>query len=546
MTTPIITKNRGSAPDARTQGGAMPDSQEQLQLLAAAMESLMLADSRAQALALFELHARRLAGADAAFLLGGAGAQASRQPLLSHLADWAAQHGETAVLADAAGDARIPPQMERPADIASALLVPLGKGAAPHVLAACWREPHQFQAGEIALLQVLAHATGAALERQQAAAKLRDSEARFDALSAASPALIWQADADGRLVYLNHGLEASVAAQPDWQALLHRDDIPAFAAALAKAARKRAPLEWRARGAHGERRWLDIHALPVVDADAGYAGHVGIAIDISDVLAAERALRQADRRKDEFLAMLAHELRNPLAPISNVMYLLRHEGGRRRSDRLLQIADRHVRHIVRLVDDLLQMSRITSGRIALRTAPLALADALTAAIETARPQIEGGRHRLKLALPPQPVLLEADMVRLTQVFANLLDNAARYTAPGGDIELAARLEQDAVEIAVRDNGAGIAPELHSRIFDLFTRGQRADGQGHGHGPGGLGVGLSMVKSLVELHHGSIEVHSAGPGKGSEFIVRLPLRQSETSIDGKGEGNANGPNCPNGR
>jgi signal transduction histidine kinase len=324
---------------------------------------------------------------------------------------------------------------------------------------------------------------------------------------------------------------ASVAAPADiGAALLLTVEIAGEAAAIA--------FLWRAPHAPTE---TEVAALEVLahGAAAAFARH-----GFEDRLRAAResfaatgeALRQADRRKDEFLATLAHELRNPLAPISNVMYMLRHEGGRRRADRLLQIVERQVRHIVRLVDDLLEMSRITRGQIALRIAPLPLADALAAALETARPQIEGNRHRLDLQLPDEALLVDGDMVRLTQVFANLLDNAARYTAEGGEIRLAARRDGNAAAVSVRDNGIGIAPELRARIFDLFTRGQR------GCGPGGLGVGLTMVKSLVELHRGSIEVQSGGPGKGSEFIVRLPLsdaRAGDTGTDGKGESNANG-------
>ncbi|TQK07954.1 ATP-binding protein [Herbaspirillum sp. SJZ107] len=243
------------------------------------------------------------------------------------------------------------------------------------------------------------------------------------------------------------------------------------------------------------------------------------AVDLIDRLRAEQALRDADRRKDEFLATLAHELRNPLAPISNAMILLRPNGDqRRRADHLIGMVQRQVRHIVRLVDDLLEVSRITRGKIELRRAPALLADILHAALETSRPLIDQAGHRLHADLPDEPLVLDADSVRLTQVFSNLLNNAAKYTLPGGDITLAARRDGAEAEVSVRDNGIGIPTAMLGRVFDIFVQG---DENGNGSN-GGLGIGLTMARSLVELHAGRIEARSDGPGLGSEFVVRLPL------------------------
>ncbi|WP_323140876.1 PAS domain-containing hybrid sensor histidine kinase/response regulator [Massilia phyllosphaerae] len=249
------------------------------------------------------------------------------------------------------------------------------------------------------------------------------------------------------------------------------------------------------------------------------------AVDLIDRLRTEQALRDADRRKDEFLATLAHELRNPLAPISNAMILLRPNGDhRRRADHLIGMVQRQVRHIVRLVDDLLEVSRITRGKIELRRTPAVLADILHAALETTRPLIEQAGHRLRADLPDEPLVLDADSVRLTQVFSNLLNNAAKYTPPGGDIALAARRVGPEVEVSVRDNGIGIPAAMLGRVFDIFVQGDRnGDGSNGGNGSnGGLGIGLTMARSLVELHAGRIEARSDGPGLGSEFVVRLPL------------------------
>jgi signal transduction histidine kinase/ActR/RegA family two-component response regulator len=249
------------------------------------------------------------------------------------------------------------------------------------------------------------------------------------------------------------------------------------------------------------------------------------AVQLIDRLRAEQALRDADRRKDEFLATLAHELRNPLAPISNAMALLKPAGShRRRADHLIGMVQRQVRHIVRLVDDLLDVSRITRGKIALQRAPVVLADILHAALETNRPLLERAGHRLHWAAPQEPLVLDADSVRLTQVFSNLLNNAVKYTAPGGDITLAARPAGSEVEVSVRDNGIGMPAAMLPRVFDIFVQGDHAaDGNGSGT-QGGLGIGLTMARSLVELHQGRIEARSEGPGRGSEFVVRLPLLQ----------------------
>jgi two-component system CheB/CheR fusion protein len=261
-------------------------------------------------------------------------------------------------------------------------------------------------------------------------------------------------------------------------------------------------------------RWWGLFAATSLNEREG----VEYIIDITARKEAEQALMEADRRKDEFLATLAHELRNPLAPISNAVHLLRHPGGRRKADRLVDIVDRQVHQIVRLVDDLLEVSRITRGKIDLNKTRVRLADVVRDAVETSRPLIEQGGHQLELRLPDDPVVLEADAVRLTQVLANLLNNAAKYTDRGGCIMLDVRREEHSVSISVRDSGVGIDPEQLPHVFDLFVQGHRATG----YGAGGLGIGLTMARKLVEMHGGSVAAYSAGAGLGSEFIVRLPL------------------------
>jgi PAS domain S-box-containing protein len=239
----------------------------------------------------------------------------------------------------------------------------------------------------------------------------------------------------------------------------------------------------------------------------------------------EEALRNADERKDEFLALLAHELRNPLAP---VRYAL---AANRKADRTAEqrkwadeIMERQVAHMSRLLDDLLDVSRITRGTLELKKAPAELTSVLSAAIETARPVLDGKHHSLSLDFPNEAMRLEADAVRLAQVFSNLLINAAKYTDPHGRIHLRACREGADIVISVRDNGIGISPEMGPRLFTMFAQ---ADGV-RDRTEGGLGVGLALVRGIVALHGGSVRAHSEGPGRGSEFIVRLPV--SEAAVD----------------
>jgi len=234
---------------------------------------------------------------------------------------------------------------------------------------------------------------------------------------------------------------------------------------------------------------------------------------------ANDALREADRRKDEFLSTLGHELRNPLAPILNALEIIRLSGDNpeavaHQRERL----ERQVRQMVRLVDDLLDVSRVTTGKLRLNPEPLTLQDVLDAALDISRPLIEKARLALKLHLPSEPVELVGDRVRLAQVFSNLLNNAAKYTEPGGGVAVTASAIDSRVVVTVRDTGVGIAPEVLPRIFELFTQVDRSLNRSQG----GLGVGLALVRRFVELHGGTVTARSEGVGRGAEFTIELPL------------------------
>jgi signal transduction histidine kinase/ActR/RegA family two-component response regulator len=237
---------------------------------------------------------------------------------------------------------------------------------------------------------------------------------------------------------------------------------------------------------------------------------------------AEAALREDDRRKDEFLAILAHELRNPLAPISNALALLEQSGENVDAAPVRDMMVRQVRHLVRLVDDLMEVSRITRGKIELRPEWVDVAAVARTAVETSRPLIHAGRHQLSITVPQEPLLVRGDPVRLAQVIANLLNNAAKFSGEAGNISLEIWRDGDSVAIAVRDGGMGIPPDMLARVFDLFAQVQQG-------AFGGLGIGLTLVKRLVELHGGSVSAFSEGVGRGSEFVVNLPLGARDARI-----------------
>jgi signal transduction histidine kinase/ActR/RegA family two-component response regulator len=238
---------------------------------------------------------------------------------------------------------------------------------------------------------------------------------------------------------------------------------------------------------------------------------------------AAEALRVADQRKDEFLATLGHELRNPLAPLLTGLHLLKMTSNRDPGvARITAVMERQLTHLVRLVDDLLEVSRITRGVIDVQREPLDLATLVRAALETTRPMFEAAGHQLSMDLPSAPITIQGDSVRLTQVFANLLTNAAKYTNAGGRISVTVKRSGERAEITVRDNGIGIPPDHLDSVFDMFMQVDRSNRRSQG----GLGIGLTLVRSLVSMHGGTVQAHSAGPGHGSEFVVTLPVAAAQ--------------------
>jgi signal transduction histidine kinase/ActR/RegA family two-component response regulator len=303
----------------------------------------------------------------------------------------------------------------------------------------------------------------------------------------------------------------------------------------------------------GEDLYFDVFYQPDLDLDGQVQGVISFGFDVTEQVTARQQLQEAlrvtqdaleqraraevslrdmDRRKDEFLAMLAHELRNPLSPMVTALQLIRLRGGAGAAfERERQIIERQVGHLTRLVDDLLDVSRVAQGKIVLERRPMELALAVAKAVELASPTIQARRHELTVDVPLSGLCVNGDEHRLAQVVSNLLTNAAKYTDPGGAIEVRAAPAGSEVALSVRDTGSGIAPELLPRVFELFVQAEGVSEQSQG----GLGLGLAIVQRLVGMHDGTIEARSDGPGQGSEFVVRLPRIEPARADRGEAQG-----------
>ncbi len=364
-------------------------------------------------------------------------------------------------------------------------------------------------------------------DRKQAEEALRRSEQCFARFMQHLPGLAWIKDSQGRYVYANAAAEQAFGTPQEDLYGKTDDEIFSPETAVRIGAHDRKALDGESgvvviedlKQEDGERNRSLVSKFPIPGPDGQVALVGGMAIDITDRMRAEEALKEADRRKDEFLATLAHELRNPLAPIRNALHLMKHrDGGDQDIEAERAMAERQVAHLARLVDDLMDLARISRGRIELRKEPLELAPAVRQAVEAVQSTIEGRGHALIVSLPAEPIRLEADPTRLEQVIWNLLSNAAKYTEPGGQVRLTALREGGEVVLRVRDTGIGIESDMLPRVFGMFAQADHRSGRTQG----GLGIGLSLVKTLVEMHGGTIEAHSQGPGTGSEFVVRLPV------------------------
>ena len=374
-------------------------------------------------------------------------------------------------------------------------------------------------------LVCISHSNIDVTDQVNSEAAVRESEKRFRALTNATADVIYRMSADWSEMRRLEGrgfMKDTDSPTGNWlDDYIPPDDHALVQAGIARAMQGGAVLElehrvWRSDGSCG---WTLSRAVPMFDASGALYEWIGAASDISERKAWEDKLREADRRKDEFLAMLSHELRNPLAPIGAAAELLQRakldDGMLKRTS---QIIGRQVKHMTALIDDLLDVSRVTRGLVELEQTVLDVGAVLHEAVEQVTPLIEARGHALTLTLPPPGTQVLGDRKRLVQVVANLLGNAAKYTPEGGHLAVNAFEREGRLCIDVLDNGIGMAPELVARAFDLFTQAERSSDRSSG----GLGLGLALVKSLIELHGGEVACDSAGPGQGSRFSVCLPL------------------------
>jgi PAS domain S-box-containing protein len=392
-------------------------------------------------------------------------------------------------------------------------------------------------------------------ERQAMENALRDSEEQFRTLIEQSPLSVQILSPEGTILQVNRAWEElwglKLEQVRDYnilqdQQLVEKGAMPFIRRGFEGEAVRVPPIVYD-RGqsmpdlvkSQDPERWVRAYIYPIKDASGQIQKVVLIDEDFTDRIRLEEKLRQRAEelaeetaRKDRFLAMLAHELRNPLAPILNAVHILRMRGGDDPSmQRAQDVVERQVHHMTRLIDELLDLSRITRGKIILQQKSLKLSEVFDHAVQAVHPLIESRRHVLSVSLPPEPLWVFADPDRLEQILTNLLNNAAKYTEPGGKITLSGAHEDGEIVLRVKDTGIGIDREMLPHVFDLFAQADRSLDRSSG----GLGIGLTLVKNLVQLHHGSVEAQSAGPGAGAEFVVRLPsatARNTEEPVSPK--------------
>lgn len=381
-------------------------------------------------------------------------------------------------------------------------------------------------------------------------AALRESEAKFRTIANAMPQMVWSTLPDGHHDYYNQqwydftGVPQGSTDGEGWNDIFHPDDQArawdVWERSLATGTTYE--IQYRLRHHTGQYRWTLGRALPVRDASQQIVRWMGTCTDIHNQKQAEAALQRESERKDEFLAMLAHELRNPLAPISTAAQMLKMTG--LTETRVVQAGDiisRQVKHMTSLVDDLLDLSRITRGLVQIAQDELDLKLVVNNAVEQALPLIHARKHELGIRMSPSAACVKGDKHRLVQVVANLLNNAAKYTPQHGTIELLLDVQDQQARVSVTDNGSGIPADLLPRIFDIFTQAERTPDRAQG----GLGLGLSLVKNIVALHGGQVTAHSLGMGQGSTFTVTLPLveRAAETAQPSPLDANCSGAITP---
>ena len=379
-------------------------------------------------------------------------------------------------------------------------------------------------------------------DRKRVEAELLESERRFREMVDALPVAVYTTDAHGRVTHFNPAAAELAGRTPEpgvdqwcvtWK--LYDPDghpMPHEEAPIAIALKERRPVRGQqaiAERPDGERRWLEPYPTPLFDATGRLSGAINMLLDITERKRAEEALQLADRRKDEFLALLAHELRNPLAPIRTGLELIRISGDTPQSVRRVRaMMERQVSQMVRLIDDLLDVSRIASGKIVLQRAPTSVSELVHSAIEAHRTAIEAAKIDLTVDLPAQPCVIDVDSTRFVQVLSNVLHNAAKFTPAQGTIRISVeRCDADdlpQVAITISDTGVGIPQDLLPKVFELFVQAEAATERTHG----GLGIGLALARRLIEMHGGQIAAYSDGARKGTAVVITVPVCEADAA------------------
>jgi PAS domain S-box-containing protein len=446
---------------------------------------------------------------------------------------------DVAIATDVESDPRWPPftELARTCGIRSAWSTPIvsSRGNLIGTLAIYYRETGEPKATDRQLIDAVRHTIALIIEHKQAQDARRESEERFHSLVHATTSIVWTTDESGRFVTEQTSWSAYTGQQRDeykdfgWTSALHPEDRDRVRAHWeeSRAARMLYKSEGRLWHAGSESyRHFEARGVPVIGPDGSVHEWVGQHVDVEEQHQAEQRiyelmaeLNEGARRKDEFIAMLAHELRGPLAPVANSLETLqRAQPNEQLVHEVRETLQRQVGHMVRLVDDLLDVGRITRDRLSLRMTNVELETAIRQAVEVVRPLADGLKHEISVTLPNAPIHLRGDPVRLTQVFGNLLNNACKFSEPGGHIRVTAERQGSEVAVSVADSGIGIPADQLDDVFAMFSQVDRSLERSRG----GLGLGLTLVKQLVELHRGSVEGFSEGLGRGSTFVVRLPV------------------------
>ena len=399
----------------------------------------------------------------------------------------------------------------------------------------------EFTTGDHEFIRLLAQTMGTEIARQRNETALKASEERFRSLVTASTQIVWTNSAEGLMQGKQGGWGDFTGQSSEeyqgfgWANAIHPEESQPTIDAWNQAVAEKRKFEFEHRVHRYDGQWRDcaVHAVPILNADGTIREWVGVHTDITDRKRNEYRLRQlADElaenssRKDEFLATLAHELRNPLAPIRNGLQLMKLAGGNLATmGQAREIMERQLTHMVRLIDDLMDVSRISQGKLQLYKERGSLTTILNTAVETSRPLIDQMGQQFSITLPELPIMVNADHIRLAQVFLNLMNNSAKYSEPGGHIQLKCECQGNEAVVTVVDSGIGIAANHLPYVFEMFAQGNQSAMISQG----GLGIGLTIAKRVIELHGGTIEAKSAGEGHGSEFVVRLPILMDELPL-----------------